>query len=89
MANKAFAFIDRMRSGEAQPSGGMHFIYVASTTSVILNEDDQVLGYTSSEVQAGYHDSSQSIHQKLADQIRIDSNYPDLIVVFLDSPGRY
>ncbi len=40
-------------------------------------------------VQIDYTDSSQTIHERLADAIRINREDPDLIVIFTDSPGRY
>ncbi len=40
-------------------------------------------------IQIDYSDSSQTIHERLADAIRANRADPDLIVIFTDSPGRY
>lgn len=85
MHNKAFAWISSLG-----PAGdGTHNVSI-SATCVVLNEDDEVITVGSGGSAVFNHTSNfQTIHEVLADNIRDNNSDPNLVVTFVDSPGRF
>jgi hypothetical protein len=82
--NKAFLNIASLgAAGDGTHNG------VVQAFGVILAPDNSVLPNASCSVVFGYSDSSEGIRVALADNLRENTFDPDLIVIFLDSPGRY
>jgi hypothetical protein len=84
MANKAFVGINPASLGSGPGGTG-----TVEASGIILDPDGNGLGAAVGTANFHYSDSSQAIHEQLADAIREFANDPDLIVIFLDSPGRY
>jgi hypothetical protein len=81
--SRAFVYIN---SGGAY-GDGTHYGTIGAS-GVMLDADEIPTGIGGS-VRIDHTDSSQSIHERLADNIRENASDPDLVVIFLDSPGRY
>jgi hypothetical protein len=79
MANKAFVVFTS--------NFGMNN-YVHAYGSVV-SPDDGYVADVGGTYPVHYSDTAQSIHERVADSIRIQVNDPDLIVIFVDAPGRY
>jgi hypothetical protein len=73
--NKAFAIVG--------------FVSDFGARYVVKAPDESVVAESSTFLVPSYSDTPQSIHQRLADQIRSQQDDPDLVVIFVDSPGRY
>jgi hypothetical protein len=84
VANKAFCRITSVNV----VGDGTHRLS-AQASCHLLDEDDAVISAPDCRAEFGYSDSSQSIHQGLADNLRDTQADQSIIVVFLDSPGRY
>jgi hypothetical protein len=84
MANRGFCRI----SSTTTAGDGSHRL-VAQATCFLLDEDDAIINGAGCSAEFGHSDSSQSIHQQLADNYRNVQDDQSIVVVFLDSPGRY
>lgn len=80
MANKAVVYVIH----ENSPPISFHFY--------VINQADEVTDIRFGAVPIAdleYSDNAQSLHEKMASVARDVVNDQDMIVLFLDSPGRY
>lgn len=71
--------------------GAIHWsaLQAAVDYGVIDDSETWASGPNNATVPIEYSDNSQSIRQKLADKIRLQSEDESIVVIFFDSPGRY
>jgi len=84
VANRAFARISNL-----SPAGDGTHNCVTGADCVVLNEADEVVGTLGGSIVFDHTANFHTIHEMLADNIRNNNNDPSLVVLFLDSPGRY